>query len=68
MGAELERMVGPGRNFGIQNCDLLFGLGTRVSGRITGGNPATFAREAKKYIVDIDSALLKKKISTRKIS
>ena len=52
---------GPGRNFGIQNCDLLFGLGTRVSGRITGGNPATFAREAKKYIVDVDLALLKKK-------
>ena len=52
---------GPGRNFGIQNCDLLFGLGTRVSGRITGGNPATFAREAKKYIVDIDPVLLKKK-------
>jgi acetolactate synthase I/II/III large subunit len=52
---------GPGRNFGIQNCDLLFGLGTRVSGRITGGNPKTFARESKKYIVDIDKALLKTK-------
>ena len=52
---------GPGRNLGIQNCDLLFGLGTRVSGRITGGNPSTFAREAKKYIVDVDQALLKTK-------
>ncbi len=52
---------GPGRNFGIQNCDLLLGLGTRVSGRITGGNPSTFSREAKKYIVDIDTALLNKK-------
>ena len=60
-GGRVGTYGGPGRNFGIQNCDLLFGLGTRVSGRITGGNPATFAREAKKYIVDIDPALLKKK-------
>ena len=60
-GGRVGTYGGPGRNFGIQNCDLLFGLGTRVSGRITGGNPSTFAREAKKYIVDIDLALLNKK-------
>ena len=45
---------GPGRNFGIQNCDLLLSLGCRLSGRITGGLPETFARCAKKYLVDID--------------
>ncbi len=60
-GGRVGTYGGPGRNLGIQNCDLLLGLGTRVSGRITGGNPPSFAREAKKYVVDIDSALLKKK-------
>lgn len=45
---------GPGRNFGIQNCDLLLALGCRMSGRITGGQPETFARGAKKYIVNVD--------------
>lgn len=59
-GGRVGTYGGPGRNFGIQNCDLLFSLGSRVSGRITGGNPSTFAREAKKYVVDIDRALLKK--------
>lgn len=49
---------GPGRNFGIQNCDLLLSLGCRMSGRITGGQPETFARGAKKYIVDVDKAAL----------
>lgn len=51
---------GAGRNFGIQNCDLLLAIGSRISGRITGGNPQSFAREAKKYVVDIDRALLKR--------
>lgn len=46
---------GPGRNFGIQNCDLLLALGCRFSGRITGGQPETFARAAKKYIVNVDA-------------
>ena len=45
---------GPGRNYGIQTCDLLLALGCRLSGRITGGMPETFARGAKKYIVDVD--------------
>ena len=44
---------GAGRNFGIQNSDLLISIGSRVSGRITGGNVKTFARKAKKYMVDI---------------
>lgn len=53
---------GPGRNFGIQNCDLLLSLGCRMSGRITGGLPETFARGAKKYIVDIDPITLDPKL------
>jgi acetolactate synthase I/II/III large subunit len=49
---------GPGRNFGIQNCDLLLVLGCRLSGRITGGLPETFARGARRYIIDVDDAAL----------
>lgn len=49
---------GPGRNFGLQNCDLLLIIGCRISGRITGGMPETFARGAVRYIVDVDPALL----------
>lgn len=49
---------GPGRNFAIQNSDLLLCIGTRISGRITGGYVKSFARAAKKYIVDIDKAQL----------
>ena len=51
---------GAGRNFGIQNSDLLLAIGSRISGRVTGGNISTFAREAKKYVVDIDQSLLQK--------
>ena len=51
---------GAGRNFGIQNSDLLISIGSRVSGRITGGNVKTFARAAKKYLIDVDPGLLKK--------
>lgn len=50
--------VGPGRNFTVQNCDLLLAIGTRISGRITGGQVKLFAREAKKIIVDIDANML----------
>lgn len=53
---------GSGRNFGIQNSDLLIGIGTRLSGRITGGNVSSFARGAKKYVVDVDAAGLQKKL------
>lgn len=52
---------GAGRNFGIQNSDLLMTIGCRLSGRITGGNVQSFAREAKKYMVDIDPTNLKTK-------
>ncbi len=53
---------GKGRNFGLQNSDLLLAVGTRISGRITGGNLKTFARSAKKYVVDVDRALLQAKL------
>jgi acetolactate synthase-1/2/3 large subunit len=46
---------GEGRNFGIQNSDFLLAIGSRISGRITGGMVDTFARVAKKVIVDVDS-------------
>ncbi len=49
---------GAGRNFAIQNSDLLITIGSRVSGRITGGNLASFAREARKIMIDVDDAQL----------
>ena len=39
----------------------MISIGSRISGRITGGNVKTFAREAKKYMVDIDEGTLNKK-------
>lgn len=50
--------AGDGRNFSIQNSDLVIAVGTRISGRITGGQVKLFAREAKKIIVDIEPELL----------
>jgi acetolactate synthase I/II/III large subunit len=61
-GGRVGTYGGKGRNFGIQNADLLIGIGTRLSGRITGGNLKTFARSAKKYVVDVDEALLQPKL------
>ena len=49
---------GAGRNFAIQNSDLLISVASRISGRITGGNVSSFARNAKKIMVDIDEAQL----------
>lgn len=54
-GGRVGTFGGDGRNFGIQNCDLLITLGSRISGRITGGMIDAFARCAKKVIVDIDA-------------
>jgi acetolactate synthase-1/2/3 large subunit len=54
-GGRVGTYGGPGRNFAIQNADLLLTIGSRISGRITGGNVKSFARAAKKYIVDIDT-------------
>ena len=41
-------------NFAVQNSDLILCLGTRLDTRITGGNPKSFARNAKKIVIDID--------------
>lgn len=54
-GGRVGTFGGDGRNFGIQNSDLLLTIGSRISGRITGGMMHTFARAAKKIIVDIDN-------------
>lgn len=59
-GGRIGTYGGAGRNFGIQTCDLLVAVGSRISGRITGGQPHTFAARAKKYYVDIDAALLQR--------
>ncbi len=56
-GGQVGTYGGAGRNFAVQNCDLLVALGSRISGRITGGNLESFARGAKRYYVEIDSAL-----------
>jgi acetolactate synthase I/II/III large subunit len=61
-GGRIGTYGGAGRNFGIQNTDLLLALGSRISGRITGGNIHSFARCAKKYVVDVDTALLQKRL------
>jgi len=56
-----ERFIGDlgvygrrGANFAVQNCDLLISIGSRLDTRQTGGNLKTFARDAKKVMVDID--------------
>jgi acetolactate synthase-1/2/3 large subunit len=61
-GGRIGTYGGAGRNFGIQNSDLLLAIGSRISGRITGGNIHSFAREAKKYMVDVDKAGLQRKL------
>lgn len=60
-GGRIGTYGGPGRNFGIQNSDLIFAIGSRVSGRLTGGNVNSFARKAKKYLTDVDPELLDRK-------
>lgn len=50
-----------GANFTVQNSDLIICFGSRLDTRITGGKPETFARGAKKIIIDIDRAELYKK-------
>jgi acetolactate synthase I/II/III large subunit len=47
-------------NFTVQNSDLLLSVGSRLSVPQIGYNFPLFARAAKKIIVDIDSAELKK--------
>ena len=47
-------------NFAVQNCDLLFSLGSRLSFLQTGFNYKTWASKAYKIINDIDPEELKK--------
>ncbi|HIH52124.1 MAG TPA: thiamine pyrophosphate-binding protein [Nanoarchaeota archaeon] len=48
-------------NLAVQNSDLIISLGSRLDTRQTGGKPATFARGAKKVVLDIDKYELYKK-------
>ena len=50
---------GPGFNQAIQQSDFLLSIGSRISGRITGGNPSSFAPDARKFCIDIDPATLR---------
>jgi acetolactate synthase-1/2/3 large subunit len=43
-------------NFTIQNSDLFISVGSRLAVTLVGYEPQTFAREAKKVVVDIDKA------------
>jgi len=47
-------------NFAVQNSDLILAIGTRLDTHETGDNLSTFARKAKKVVVDIDRAELDK--------
>jgi len=47
-------------NLAVQNSDLIISLGSRLDTRQTGGRPETFARGAKKVILDVDGAELYK--------
>ncbi len=43
-------------NFAVQNSDLIISIGTRLDTHEVGSKITTFAREAKKIVVDIDNA------------
>lgn len=43
-------------NFAVQNADAILSIGSRLDTKATGTPPATFAREAKIMMVDIDRA------------
>lgn len=47
-------------NFAIQNADLIFSIGSRLDTHATGSPTNTFAREAKKIVVEIDASELAK--------
>lgn len=48
-------------NFAVQNSDLVLSVGSRLDTRQTGGKPETFARGARKILVDIDPGELHKR-------
>ena len=47
-------------NFAVQNADLIIVLGCRLNTQLTGSDIGTFAKKAKKIIVDVDPAEIKK--------
>ena len=47
-------------NFAVQTCDLMISLGSRLDTHMTGSNAATFAANAYKIVVDIDSSEIEK--------
>ena len=47
-------------NFAVQNADLIISLGSRLDTKSTGSPITTFAREAKKIMIDIDPSELSK--------
>jgi acetolactate synthase-1/2/3 large subunit len=47
-------------NFAVQNSDLILAIGTRLDTHEIGSKASTFAREAKKIVVDIDESELMK--------
>ena len=49
-----------GVNFAMQNADFVLSIGSRIDFTITGYSPDKFARAAKKIMVDIDPAELRK--------
>ncbi len=47
-------------NFAVQNSDLIISLGSRLDTKATGTPPSSFARSAKKIMIDIDINEIKK--------
>ncbi len=47
-------------NFTVQNADLVLSIGCRLDTHLTGSPTNTFAREARKIVVDIDATELNK--------
>lgn len=47
-------------NFAVQNADLILSIGSRLDTKATGSPPDTFAREARKIVVDVDATELHK--------
>ena len=47
-------------NFTVQNADLIISLGSRLDTKATGSPIKTFAREARKIVVDVDQFELDK--------
>jgi len=52
-----------GANFAVANADLIFSLGSRLDTRQTGTSRKTFARAAKKIVVDISPHELQKDLT-----